>query len=204
MIRKKIFVLGDSISIGYGPYIKCLIPEDWEYDRKRGDEALEDLDRAVGANGGNSYRVLAYLNEESKKQVGYDTLLINCCMHDIRVDRKTGKCEVTKEDYKKNLIAIVNKAKEMAHEVIWVETTPLRDKVHNNREIGFMRYEKDLSEYNQIAEDVMLAHKIKIIPLYGFTERLGENIYCDHVHFVDEVRKLQAAFIVGYLERGIR
>lgn len=29
--------------------------------------------------------------------------------------------------------------------------------------------------------------------------KIGRDIYCDHVHFKDEVRRLQGAFIAGYL-----
>lgn len=45
----------------------------------------------------------------------------------------------------------------------------------------------------------MRRHEILCIEMYDFTKTLGDDIYSDHVHFKDEIRKLQAAFIAGYL-----
>ncbi len=59
---KRLFVLGDSISIHYGPYLKRFVSSTYIYDRKRGEsQALLDLDQPVGANGGNSRMVLEYI-----------------------------------------------------------------------------------------------------------------------------------------------
>lgn len=55
MKKRKIFVIGDSVSIHYGPYLKKMIKHKFEYDRKRGmEDALTDLDRPIGANAGDS------------------------------------------------------------------------------------------------------------------------------------------------------
>ncbi|MEM7108775.1 MAG: hypothetical protein AAF519_11155, partial [Bacteroidota bacterium] len=60
----KIFVIGDSISIHYGPYLAQYLGTDFQYARK-GDngEAFKNLDIPVGANGGDSRMVLDYLRE---------------------------------------------------------------------------------------------------------------------------------------------
>ncbi len=55
--------------------------------------------------------------------------------------------------------------------------------------------------YNAIAESVMNNNKIPIIDLYSFTLNLGDDPYCDHVHFKENIRQLQAAFIAGWLYR---
>ena len=86
MARRDVFIIGDSISIHYGPYLKKYISNNYNYDRKRGLEvALKDLDNPVGANAGDSRMVLQYLKEEQEKETKYDVLLINCGDHDIRV-----------------------------------------------------------------------------------------------------------------------
>lgn len=86
--KRSIFVIGDSISIHYGPYLKAFIQEKFNYDRRREiGEALKNLDKPIGANAGDSSMVLKYLQEEMDKQVKYDILLLNCGLHDIRVDR---------------------------------------------------------------------------------------------------------------------
>lgn len=198
--KRSIFVIGDSISIHYGPYLKGSIQEDFNYDRKRGiGEALKDVDKPLGANAGDSSMVLKYLQEERDKQVRYDILLLNCGMHDIRVDRNTLKLQINAELYKRNLEEIIDLAKKMSKDVVWITTTPIIDMVHNSRKEGFLRFIKDLELYNNIAEEIMVGKSIEVIDLYNFTRSLGENIYCDHVHFKDNIRKLQAAFIANNL-----
>lgn len=199
-VKRSIFVIGDSISIHYGPYLKIFIQEEFHYDRKRGvDEALENLDKPICANAGDSSMVLKYLHEEMDKQVKYDILLLNCGLHDIRVDRNTTELQIKAERYKRNLEEIINLAKRMSNEVMWVTTTPIIDKIHNSRSEGYLRFSKDLKLYNEIAEKIMVKHNIITIGLYNFTSSLGKDIYCDHVHFQDDIRKLQAAYIAGCL-----
>ena len=65
------------------------------------------------------------------------------------------------------------------------------------------RFAKDLKEYNRIADSIFTAHKIPIIDLHDFTQNLGDKHFTDHVHYDEEARKLQAAFIAGSLEGKI-
>ncbi|MGL6105886.1 SGNH/GDSL hydrolase family protein [Romboutsia sp.] len=153
----------------------------------------------MGANSGDSAMVLEYLKEEKLKQTKYDVLIINCGMHDIRIDRYLNKIKINQHEYETNLNEIIDIAKSLSNKVIWVGTTPLIDDVHNSRKEGFLRYNRDLKAYNKIAKNVMNNKNIDFIDLYHFTKNLGENIYCDHVHFTDEVRRLQPAFISGYI-----
>ena len=200
MKDKSIFVIGDSVSIHYGLYLKEMIKDKFNYDRKRGiKEALADLDKPIGANAGDSSMVLKYLESEKLKGTTYDVLLINCCMHDIRVDRVSGEKQVVEDEYELNLNKIIVIAKEISNKVIWISTTPFLESIHNSRKGGFLRYTKDLKNYNSIAKKVMINQNIDMIDLYNFTNNLGRNLYCDHVHFIDEVKKLQGAFIAGYL-----
>ena len=65
--KKKVFVIGDSISIQYGPYLKKFIEGKYLYDRKRDNgEAMQDLNKPVGANGGDSRMVVDYLETLQK------------------------------------------------------------------------------------------------------------------------------------------
>lgn len=198
--KRNVFVIGDSVSIHYGPFLKKMINDKFNYDRKRGThEALIDLDNPVGANAGDSRMVLSYLQEEYKKNIKYDVLLLNCGLHDIRVDRKTHEIQVKIEEYKKNLIEITKLSKIMSNKFIWVGLTPVVDKIHNSRKEGFLRYSKDAKVYNNVALQVMKEYNVPCIDMYNFTKNLGEDIYFDHVHYKEEIRKLQAAFIAGHL-----
>lgn len=39
-----------------------------------------------------------------------------------------------------------------------------------------------------------------LIDLYTFTRCFGTSAFCNHVHYTEEVRALQAAYIAGSLE----
>ena len=58
---------------------------------------------------------------------------------------------------------------------------------------------KDIIAYDTVAKEIMDKYNIPCLDMYNFTKNLGSDIYLDHVHFKEEVRKLQAAFIAGYL-----
>lgn len=193
-------MIGDSISIHYGPYLREMIKDKFTYDRKRGlEHALIDLDKPVGANAGDSSMVLEYLQEEHKLGSIYDILIINCGMHDLRRDRESKMVQIEIDEYRRNLKSIVEISKKMANEVIWISLTPIIDEIHNARKAGVLRYSSDVEKYNEVSTLVMKDGNVKIIDLYNFTKNLGGDIYCDHVHFKDKVRRLQGAFIAGYL-----
>ena len=80
----KIYIVGDSISIQYGPHLQRCLQGIAEYSRKEGEEeALLNLDNPQGANGGDSSMALAFL--KSKVRGGTlkaDLILVNCGLHD--------------------------------------------------------------------------------------------------------------------------
>jgi Na+-transporting NADH:ubiquinone oxidoreductase subunit NqrA len=83
---------------------------------------------------------------------------------------------------------------------IWVRTTDVVDDIHNTRISQFHRFHEDVLAYNQVADQVMTSNGVPTIDLYTFTREFGAGAYCDHVHFTEEVRRLQAAYIAGFLE----
>ena len=197
----KVFLIGDSISIHYGPYLEEYLRGIADYSRKGGGEAaLKDLDSALGANGGDSSNVLAYMGTKAASG-GFDAdaLLVNCGLHDVKTDPVAGAKQVPQEKYSENLEEIVRAAASMDLPMIWIRTTPCDEKVHNAICKSFFRYSHDVVAYNEIADRVMAAHGIPAIDLYSFTLNCGEELYCDYVHFTDAIRRLQAAFIAGWL-----
>jgi len=197
---RSFFVIGDSISIHYGPYLREMIKGKFNYDRKRGlEHTLVDLDKPVGANAGDSRMVLAYLQEEKDLGRTYDILAIGCGMHDLRRDRESNSVQIEIDEYRRNLKSIVEISKKMANEIIWISLTPIIDEIHNARKVGVLRYSSEVEKYNQVSKEVMEDNNVKIIDLYNFTKSLGNDIYYDHVHFKHEVRRLQGSFIAGYL-----
>ncbi|MFI2857273.1 SGNH/GDSL hydrolase family protein [Paenibacillus sp. JSM ZJ436] len=197
---RHLFIVGDSISIQYGPFLKPLVESYFHYDRKRGEkQALADLDQPVGANGGDSSRVLDYLTQEQHQGVSYDLLLLNCGLHDIKTDPLTGERQISPARYRDNLEQIIQTARSMAKALIWVSTTDIIDDIHNSQSTSFHRFHRDVLEYNEIASQVMEQHEVPIIDLYTFTLQFGADAYRDHAHFTEEVQRRQAEFIADYL-----
>jgi len=129
-----------------------------------------------------------------------DYLMVNCGLHDIKRDPETLTYQVELKDYEQNLHAIITLSKTLKTQLVWIRTTPCDEKVHNTPGKEFFRFSSDVHAYNQTADTVMQEAGIPIIDLYTFTQNLGPELYCDHVHFLDTVRQQQAAFLAGWLE----
>ena len=197
----KVYVLGDSISIHYGPFLQQHLRGVMDYARKEGeDEALLNLDNPTGANGGDSARVLAFLQAKARTGgIDADYLLVNCGLHDIRTDPSTGAKQITPDRYAANLRAMIATVAPMKPKLVWIRSTSLNEAVHNSRDVGFHRFIADLDAYNAIADAIMRAAGVPIIDLHTFTLNLGDDLYCDHVHFHEPLRAQQAAFIAGWI-----
>lgn len=192
---KKVFVLGDSISIHYGPFLEAYMQNIFDYDRKGKNQECRDLNIASQVNGGDSSNVLEYL--QLLPDLEYDILLVNCGLHDIKTCE--GIRQVSEKNYEKNLKEIVDLVLNRGKKLVWVNSTPVNDEQHNRICTIFSRYNEDLIRYNKIAAEVMAQKDIPVIDLYNFTNNLKMPLHEDHVHFYESVRKLQAAYIAGSL-----
>jgi len=199
-----VFVVGDSISIQYGPFLERFLRGVFSYARKEGErEALLNLDRPQGANGGDSSMVLEYLRAlVATGTFRPDLLLVNCGLHDIKTDPAAGTKQVPLETYRRNLAEIAGLCRTAGVRLVWIRTTPCDEAVHNRRPgMAFHRFAADCAAYNEAADAVMAAAAVPAIDLYTFTVNLGPDLYCDHVHFHTHIREKQAAFIAGWLFR---
>lgn len=198
-----LYVIGDSISIQYGPHLEKYLAGQLRYQRKNGEaEALLNLNNPVGANGGDSSMVLAYL-EGLAKSVSFqpNILAINCGLHDIKWDKAASKIQVSIEDYRKNLQAIVAIANGKKWDLVWIKTTSVVDAIHNKPTSALCRFHKNSHEYGQVEREVMEQAKIPVLDLQTFTDKLGtpEEVFCDHVHYTEPVREKQACYIAGWM-----
>jgi hypothetical protein len=141
-------------------------------------------------------------NNNSLRDV--DIILVNCGLHDIKVDLQSGAIQIPLEDYKKNLTAIVDLIQTSPPpptKLVWIRTTPLDEQTHNAKHKKFHRHENNLKLYNQAADEIMAKQLIPSIDLHRFTGNLRCRgaLFCDHVHFHGHVREKQGAFIAGWL-----
>lgn len=199
MSLPQLFVIGDSISMQYGPYLEKLVACSYQYARRTGQEP-PFANRAVSANGGDSSRVLEYLQVMCAWD-GFQprVLLLNCGLHDIKVAPETGAIQVPLDQYRANLTAMIALLAGRPTQVVWVRTTPVDDERHNTRSKAFHRHQKNVLAYNAVADELMGAAEIPLLDLFGFSQALGPEAFCDHVHYTEPVRAQQAAYIAGYL-----
>jgi lysophospholipase L1-like esterase len=196
-----VYVIGDSISIQYGPYLKQYLVGVMDYARKEeGSEALLNLDNPQGANGGDSTMVLSFVKTLAKSGgIDADLLLVNCGLHDIKRNPETGKVQVSIDHYENTLRSILSTVRHMRPKLVWIRTTPCDEQVHNRPGMGFHRFSVDCAAYNTVADHVMSEAGVPSIDLHTFTCNLGPDLYCDHVHFHEHIREKQGAFIAGWL-----
>ena len=191
---KKLFVLGDSISIHYGPFLEEFVKGFYKYDRKGKGKDFKDINQHSQVNGGDSNDVLRYLEENP--DLDYDVLLLNCGLHDIKT---RDRIQVDEKTYGENLKKIIELVYSRGKSVVWVMSTPVEDERHNKISFPVCRYNRDVVRYNEIAATVMAKKHVPIIDLYSFTCNLNMSLYHDHVHYLEPVRKLHAAFVAGSL-----
>ncbi|HDK7157802.1 TPA: SGNH/GDSL hydrolase family protein [Clostridium botulinum] len=195
---KSILLIGDSISLGYTNYLKKELKSKYNLCRVGNiEKSFLNLETPEYSNCGDSTKVINILKNEVKAGNYYDILLINCGLHDIRRTRKTFEIQVPIECYKENLIIILNLSKIISNKVMWITTTPVIDSIHNDRDVGYLRYNSDVIQYNEAAKTVFKGENL--IDLYYYVDEFNLYKYQDHVHFIDEVYKLQAKYISKFL-----
>lgn len=194
----ELFVLGDSISMHYGPCLKDYIAPAFNYSRKGEGKAVENLDVASSANGGDSSACIAYLEGLlTQPALRLDILMWNCGLHDIKTT--PNGWQVPFENYCTNLEKGIDLIKQHGIRPVWVNTTAAFEDIHNSRTDLFQRFHADVIKCNQAAAEIMRQKHVTVIDLYSFTLKFGKEAVCDHVHFHENVRQLQAAFIAGHL-----
>src|SRR5690554_4750331 len=128
----KLFLIGDSISIQYGPYLERYLQGTVEIDRKRDNGGSPDERVPDGPNGGDSRMVLAYLKSKlADPTFQPDVLMLNCGLHDIKKDVNTQQYQVGIDEYERNLEAILQFVGEKGISLIWIRTTQVVDSIHN-------------------------------------------------------------------------
>jgi lysophospholipase L1-like esterase len=200
----RLFVLGDSISEGYGPSLETFGRGFFTYARKTGAEpGLPEAGLPGVGGGGDSAAVLAYLRFRAETGgIPADLLLLNCGLHDLRTDPATGAHQIPLDQYGANLREILGVVKSMGLQPVWVTITPVLESVHNGPDRPFHRFNRDLDAYNATAREIMLAGGALVLDLHAFTANLGPEVFTDGVHFVPEASAFQAAFLVGSLVSG--
>lgn len=174
--KPKVLIIGDSISIGYTPFVK--------------ENLIENA--IVKHNPGNAQHTGTGL-EKVKDWVGnedWDIIQFNwglwdlCYRHpDAKVygnrDKINGTITFSLEDYERNLENIIQLIKQVSNAQLIFVTTSYIPK----DEVG--RFQKDAQKYNKVAKRVMKKYNILVNDIYKVSKVIHKNYGTgtDDVHY---------------------
>ena len=177
-----VLILGDSISIGYTPFVKEILLNEANIVRPVYDDGKPE--NCEGTTKGV---------KEINRWIGdtkWDVIHFNFGLHDIKhVDPKTGKNsnnpnhphQAGLKHYKKNLEKIVEVLKSTGAKLIFATTTPYPDHVENP-----LRKPGMAEKYNKAALKIMYKNGIAINDLYTFMKPRMNYLQLPHnVHFTE-------------------
>jgi len=174
--KLNILIIGDSISMGYTPFLKEILAE--KANVWHPDENCEGTTRGV------------LKIDEWVGKTKWEVIHFNFGLHDLKhVNALTGANSTKPEDplqadvkqYSENLKIIVSRLKNTGARLIFATTTPVPEKSSPLREPA------QVLIYNKAALKIMRRENIEIDDLYGFIlPKLKELQIADNVHFNPE------------------
>jgi lysophospholipase L1-like esterase len=188
---KRIALIGDSIRLGYEPFVRELMKDHRIVSPKE--------------NGGDSMNLLEHFDEWFVRCKA-DLIHVNCGLHDVRFGVDTRRYQISPSEYEANLGELAGKLRGIPGcTVVWALTTPVVEDRHNARNREFTRNLRDIERCNALARAVMGASGIPVHDLYAAVVGAGpERLICDDgVHFTEEGYRFLAdsvtSFVAHYL-----
>jgi lysophospholipase L1-like esterase len=196
----KILILGDSISMGYTPFVQEILKGKAMVSRPMNKKGVAE--NCEGTSNGIQ-KIDAWIGNTK-----WDLIHFNFGLHDLKhVKPDTGEnsnnpqdpLQAEKKQYRKNLKEIVAKLKATNAKLIFATTTPYPD-----GELKPLRDSGMSAEYNAIALKIMKANNIPVNDLYAFAlprmEKLQRPL---NVHFTDEGSQELAEQCVKSIEQSL-
>jgi acyl-CoA thioesterase-1 len=195
-----VLLLGDSISIGYTPFVQEMMKYKANVFRPMLDENKPENCEGTTKGVKNIDR---WLGEKE-----WDVIHFNFGLHDIKhVDPVTRENSANPnhpqqaglKTYKKNLEVIIEKLKATGAKLIFATTTPYPDKT-----TGPLRKPGMPEKYNRVAVKLMIKNNIGVNDLYAFMlPRMAELQRPNNVHFTDEGSKALAVKVAERINEAL-
>lgn len=193
---QKVLIIGDSISIGYFPFVKTSLKAQAEVYHNAGNAQST-------ANG--LKKLSAWLAEDE-----WDIIQFNWGLWDLayrvpaekgpgKLDKQLGKLTATPQQYRKNLEALVDILKTTKAKLVFVNTTYVPAD-----EPG--RHSSDAEKYNKIALKIMREHGIPVNDLYTPSVKIHREfgLGADNVHYTEAGYRALSKHVSSCLERTIQ
>ena len=203
-----VLILGDSISIGYTPFVKEMLAGKANVYRPTLENGQPENCEGTTKGVRNMERWLTNSGSGSSFHQ-WDIIHFNFGLHDLKhVDPVTGENSKNRKDplqadlkqYKKNLKTLVEMLKSSGARLIFATTTTYPDDVE-----GVLRDAGMPLKYNRAAIKIMNRQSIVINDLYNFMlPRMNELQLPKNVHFKPEGYKELAGKVVERIDEIIR
>lgn len=189
--EKDVLIIGDSISIGYTPFVEKALAPDILVSHNPG-------------NGGSTRRGVdsleVWLNNRK-----WDLITFNFGLHDMihkdeqgKNDVVNGKVAVPLDEYRKNLELIVKRLKKSTKNLLFVNTTVVPEN-SSGRKV------EDPAKYNEVAMEVMKNNKIPVIDLYTASLTIHpKTSKPGNVHYSPEGYEQLAAELIKSIKEALR
>ncbi len=187
---KNVLIIGDSISIGYTPFVEKALAPGIIVTHNPG-------------NGGSTVRgkdsLEVWLNHKQ-----WDLIAFNFGLHDLvykddqkKYDVLTGKVSVPLEEYRQNLEQIVAQLRETTAILKFINTTVVPENSAG-------RKVEDPARYNEVALEVMKKNGIEVIDLYTLSLTVHPiNSKPGNVHYTPEGYQLLAAPLIKAIRASL-
>jgi dienelactone hydrolase/lysophospholipase L1-like esterase len=188
----RVVLAGDSIRIGYAPLVASLLAGKAEVI-------------AATENGGDSANLVAHV-EEWVLKLQPDVVHLNCGLHDLRVDKASGRSQVPLAEYEANLRTIVARVRAATKAaLVFATTTPIDDARHAARGAAFDRFQADVQRHNQVALAVMRELEVPVHDLHWLVQHggAGEHLAADGTHYTAEGCARLAAAVADCVARHL-
>ncbi|MGK0253383.1 MAG: lysophospholipase L1-like esterase [Mariniflexile sp.] len=195
--KPKILIIGDSISIGYTPFVKTYFA----------DSAIISHNPGNGEHTGKGLlKIQEWLGEENWDIIQFNWGLWDLCYRhpDSKEygnrDKTHGKPTYTIDEYASNLESIISVVRKKTNaKLIFVTTTYVP-----KNEPG--RNESDVQKYNDVAKMIMMRHAVIVNDIYessiSIHNNLGEG--SNNVHYKKEGYEKLGELIIKCLETEIK
>ncbi|MFC1853677.1 SGNH/GDSL hydrolase family protein [candidate division CSSED10-310 bacterium] len=189
-----VLIIGDSISIGYTPYVKKIL----------GGKA--NVIHAPGNNQGTTLGRQNLKNWLGKTE--WDIIHFNWGLHDLKHVKVVGTAQNSDDPndpqqadirhYKNNMKILVKELKETGAKLIFATTTPYPNNVSPSR------IPEDAQKYNEVALKIMKENGVEINDLYTFIlPKLKEVQKPINVHFEPEGSEILGEMVAEAIMKNL-
>jgi lysophospholipase L1-like esterase len=189
-VRPTVLLLGDSIRMGYQPYVRQELGDAFDVS-------------GPAENCATSRNLLANLGRWALERPA-SIIHLNAGLHDLRYDPGRDAPVVPMDEYESNVRTILGHLRDRTDaRLIWATTTPVHEKLHAEQKLS-RRRESDVTSYNAIATRVAHELDVEVDDLCTAVLGYGPDALwsSDGVHFSDAGSRFLGTQVARAIRRG--